>query len=776
MSAVATVERRRVRVRGVVQGVGFRPFVHRLATELGLRGTVGNDDGGVLIEIEGVADGLDRFMCRLGAEAPTLAYIDQVEVVRMAPLGDETFVIAGSGAGVTASRTSIPPDVATCQRCRDDVAAPGDRRHRYPFTNCTDCGPRFTIIRDLPYDRSATTMADFEMCERCRSEYHDSTDRRHHAQPIACPECGPSLTFDDENGTTTGDDRVLGQVQSAIALGRTVAIKGIGGYHLACDPFDDAAVDRLRCRKARGDKPFAVMVADLDVARSLADLDDAEVELLQSPARPIVLARAMPNTPLSDSVAPGSPLVGLLLPYSPLHDLLFSSVPDQSVAPPTALVMTSGNRSEEPIAHTDRDARTRLAGLADAFCSHDRPIEAACDDSVMRVVDRRPQPVRRSRGYAPLPVALPVEVPATLAVGGELKNTFCLAVGHHAWISPHIGDMANLETLEAFEHTVRTFERTYGIDPGVVAADLHPGYLTRRWAVGRLGDRQRFVEVQHHHAHVASLMAEHSLDGSTPIIGFAFDGTGYGVDADGTSEIWGGEVLVADYEGFERAGHLVAMPLPGGDEAVRNPCRVAMAYLHAAGLDVDPSIPAVRACDDLERSVVPRQVERGVGCVPTSSMGRLFDVVASVLGVRHRVGYEAQAAIELEAAAASGASCAVELDFGVADGAIDARPLLAGLVTGLRSGAAAPDLALAFHHAIVRAMVQVAGELRERTGIGRVGLTGGVFQNALLSAAARTSLEASGFEVLTHRLVPPNDGGLSLGQVVIAGVRSRKEP
>ena len=773
MRAAAAVERRRLRVHGVVQGVGFRPFVHRLATELGLTGNVGNDLAGVVVEVEGPGGDLDRFVDRLGVEAPTLARIEQVEAERVTPVGDGAFVIAGSGASTGEGRSAVPPDVATCDRCRRDVADPGDRRHRYPFTNCTDCGPRFTIITDLPYDRPTTTMAGFAMCAQCRAEYDDPSDRRHHAQPIACPACGPSLRFDDESGTTAGDDRVIAGVQRALALGRTVAIKGVGGYHLACDPFDGAAVERLRRRKGRGDKPFAVMVADLHVARSVADLDEREIELLRSPAHPIVLARARPGARLAEAVAPGSPLVGLLLPSTPLHDLLFMAVPGETLAPPTALVMTSGNRSEEPIAHVDGDAHERLAGIADAFCTHDRPIEAPCDDSVMRVVGGVPQPVRRSRGYAPLPVALPLELTPTLAVGGDLKNTFSLAAGRHAWVSQHLGDMANLETLEAFERTVGAFERMYGIVPEIVATDLHPGYATRRWAVDHLDDR-RLVEVQHHHAHVASLMAEHGLDGSTPIIGFAFDGTGFGIADDGTPEIWGGEVLVADYEGFDRAARLAPMPLPGGDEAVRNPCRAAVAYLCASGIDLDPSIPAVAACDELERSVVPRQAERGVGCVATSSMGRLFDVVASIIGVRHRVGYEAQAAIELEAAAAAGVTGAIGLDFDIVDRVIDPRPVLVDLVDAVRAGVAVPDLAMAFHLAVARAMARIAADLATDTGVERVGLTGGVFQNALLSGAARDVLETAGLEVLTHRLVPANDGGLSLGQAVIAGTSARE--
>ena len=759
---------------GVVQGVGFRPFVHRLAADLGLHGTVGNDDAGVVIDVEGDEDRLVALHARLQADAPPLARIDSITVTPARTTGAMAgFAIHASSTG-GGGRTLIPPDVGVCAACRAEVADPTNRRFRHPFANCTDCGPRYTVVRDLPYDRRATTMAGFPLCAACASEYADPADRRHHAQPVSCPDCGPQISFDDGRGpAVTGTDAALAAVQATLAADGTVAVKGLGGYHLVCDATSEAAVARLRRRKGRGDKPFAVLVADLTAARELADLGAEEVEALSSPARPIVLAHRRRDAALAEAVAPGIPLVGLLQAYTPLHLLLFEPVPGQTVVPPRFLVATSGNRADEPICFEDDEARVRLAPLVDAFCSHDRPIAAPCDDSVVRVVDGRVQPVRRARGHAPLPVALPVEVVPTLAVGGELKNTFCVASGRHAWVSPHLGDMANAETLEAFARGVETFSRMLGVTPVVVAADGHPGYLSRRWAMERFGGV--VVEVQHHHAHVAALMVENGLGDDDRVIGVAFDGTGHGRAADGTVQAWGGELLLAGYDGAERVGHLRPLPLPGGDGAVRNPCRVALAWLHALRIDAGSEVPSVAACDETERAVVHHQVDRGLGCVSTTSVGRLFDVVASLLGVRQRAGYEAQAAMELEARAERGRAGAARLTFSLGDdGVIDPTPLLAALVTAASaSRPAVDDLALAFHQAL--ADVVAASVSRVAAGRGRlpVALTGGVFQNAIVTTLTRRRLEDEGHVVLTHRLVPPNDGGLSLGQAVVAGRTSR---
>ena len=763
------VVRRRVVVRGVVQGVGFRPYVHRLATGLGLVGFVGNDATGVFVEVQGTGVAVDRFADRLVADAPTLAVIEHVEVVPAAPDPDAhgfTIVESRPGAGPS---TLVPPDVATCDACLAEMLDPADRRHRYPFANCTDCGPRFTIIRALPYDRAATSMAAFPLCPDCTAQYADPSDRRFHAEPIACPVCGPQLVLYRDGSTVIGTDAVLAAVQAALADGQVVAVKGIGGFHLACDATADGPVARLRERKGRGEKPFALMVPDLEAARRIAVVDGTEAEALASAARPVVLCRRRPESPLSGLVAPGNPLVGLMLPYSPLHHLLFAPVPGSDVAPPRAIVLTSGNVSDERICFEDDDALRRLADLADVVCTHDRPIVAPCDDSVVRVVDGQVVPVRRSRGFAPLPVRLPVAVAPTVALGGELKTTICVASGTHAWMSQHIGDLGALETERALEDIRASFCTMYGVDPEVHAVDRHPAYRTNRLSLER-GWPGR-VEVQHHHAHIAAVMAEHGLDGSVPVIGMAFDGTGYGTAPDGSVQIWGGEVLVADYAGFTRVGHLAPLPLPGGDGAVRNPCRIALAYLGALGIATDGSAPPEVACDDIERSVVARMVGRGTGCVPTTSMGRLFDAVASLLGIRHRVTYEAQAAIELEVAAADGAPT-VHLAFGLSgDGVLDPRPVLAGLLDAAADGVAVGDLASSFHHAVAAAVLASARRAAEAAGPVPVALSGGVFQNALLTGLVRGALAADGFTVLTHRTVPPNDGGLALGQAVIAGYR-----
>ncbi|OBG64186.1 MULTISPECIES: carbamoyltransferase HypF [unclassified Mycobacterium] len=763
--------RQRFTVTGVVQGVGFRPFVHRIATELGLSGFVGNDSGAVFVEVQGERARLAEFGRRLRAEAPPLARISDVTVREVA-------ADAGCGRGfrIVASRaapggtTPIPPDVAVCEDCVAELFDPRDRRYRHPFVTCTNCGPRFTIIRELPYDRPATTMAGFAMCERCAAEYHDPADRRFHAQPIACPDCGPSLRFRSAAGPVEGADAALAAGQRALASGAVVAIKGIGGYHLACAAADDTAVAALRIRKARGAKPFAVMVRDLDVARRYAHVDDTEAAVLLGPARPIVLLKRRPDAPVADGVAPGSPLLGLMLPYSPLHHLLLAPVPGAPAPVPDALVLTSANRSDEPICFTDDDAAQRLPALCDATLDHDRPIHVPCDDSVVRVVDGRELPIRRSRGYAPLPVDLNIPGPPVLAVGGELKNTFCLTDGPRAYLSGHIGDMGTWETLRAFERAVTQLSEIRG-EPARLAADLHPGYHTRSWAERR-ADVRPLDLVQHHHAHVVSLLAEHRRLGE-PVIGVSFDGTGYGCD----ETIWGGEILRlgTDSHRFVRAGHLLPVPLPGGDTAVRNPWRMALSQLWSAGIGWTPDLAPVAAANRDELRITRSQLETGTGCVPCSSMGRLFDAVASLLGVRHRIDYEGQAAIELEALAESAdAQDGPPLPLTVrADGVIDPAPLVRALVSALGAGARPAPLAAAFHRAVAVAVAEAVAQVAGTTRL--VGLTGGVFQNVLLLRACRERLRLAGFEVLTHHAVPPNDGGLALGQAAIAMLTAQEE-
>jgi hydrogenase maturation protein HypF len=767
--------RQRLRVRGVVQGVGFRPFVFNLATHLRLAGLVGNDGGGVFIEVEGTANAVAAFVEALKTKAPPLARIDTMAAEPLAPTGDSGFAIVASTPDA-AQRTLVAPDLCLCDDCRRELLDPSNRRYRYPFINCTNCGPRFTITQRTPYDRPATTMAGFAMCADCAREYADPQDRRFHAQPNACPVCGPQVVLDaaGEAGGMRVDARQAGtpavfmRLQQLLAGGAIVAVKGIGGYHLACDAAGDAAVDKLRARKGRVDKPFAVMAANLDVVRQIAFLDDEERALLTSPARPIVLLRKRDGSPLSPLVAPGNGYVGVMLPYTPLHELLFHPF-DSPLAPRPSplLVLTSGNRSDEPIAWEDEAATVRLAPLADAFLRHDRPIHVPCDDSVMRVFAGNPMPLRRARGFAPLPVSLPHAVPAMLAVGGELKATFCLAAGEDAFLSQHIGDLENLETLEAFARAVDHFRTLFRIEPEVVVCDAHPGYLGTRWAEEWAGSR-RLVRVQHHHAHVAALMAEHRLDGHEPLLGFSFDGTGYGADG----AIWGGEVLLAGYGSYERMAHLRYVPLPGGDAAVRRPYRTALAHLWAAGIPWHPSLPPVAACPPAELRVLRRQLETGFNCVPTSSMGRLFDAVAALAGVRQQVSYEAQAAIELEALARpeAGEDPRYKLAFAHEGSTLvfDASSLLAAVVEDVTAGRSSHEIASRFHQAVASLVLDVSLSMRARLGIRRVGLTGGVFQNVTLLASTVARLQNAGFEPLVHRLAPPNDGGLALGQVMVA--------
>ena len=752
--------------------------MHRLATDLGLTGFVGNDALAVFAEVQGPSERLAEFERRIPLDAPPLAVITSIAREQLPPLPESGFRIVASEGGAGA-RTLVSPDIATCDKCVAELFDPSDHRYRHPFITCTDCGPRLTIIQDLPYDRPVTTMAGFTMCPRCHREYHDPADRRFHAQPVACPDCGPVLWFEQDGRRVDGSDAALAAAQRAIADGLILAVKGVGGYHLACRADDAAAIERLRARKAREHKPFAVLARDLEVAARLVDLDRGGARVLASPARPIVLLPRRAGAPVDESVAPANPLLGVLLPYTPVHHLLLAKVPGASLEPPDVLVLTSANLSEEPLCFDDSDAAARLPLLADALLTHDRPIHVPCDDSVVRVIGDHELPVRRSRGYAPLPVRLPRPLPPTLAVGAELKNTCCLIDGDNAFCSAHVGDMANLATLRAFERTVDQLTTLHRLTPEVLAADAHPAYLTNDWAQRHSGEpgEPGLRLVQHHHAHVVSLLAEHGRIGR-PIIGIAFDGTGYGDDA----SVWGGEILLlgSDSSRYLRAGHLAPITLPGGDAAVRNPCRMALAYLDAAGVAWDDDLPPVAACQPAERAAVRSQLASGVGTVRCTSMGRLFDAVSALLGVRQRVGYEAQAAIELEnlavlaevSATAEGVRLSLPVD---AAGLIEHRPLIQSLVAGVRRGVPAANQAYGFHIAVAEAVAECARRITEATGVRLAGLTGGVFGNVLLSRLCRQRLEDRGLEVLTHRVVPPNDGGLSLGQAVIAALAAESE-
>ncbi|MEV6302401.1 carbamoyltransferase HypF [Actinoplanes sp. NPDC051861] len=754
--------RRRYTVAGLVQGVGFRPFAYVTAAELGLAGSVGNTAEGVVAEVEGPPEAVEEYGHRLRDGAPPLAVVNDVTATELPATGGTGFSIVASGGGQT--RTLASPDVATCDDCLRELRDPADRRYRHPFITCTNCGPRFTIIDALPYDRAATSMAGFPMCARCRTEYEDPADRRFHAQPIACPDCGPRLELVLPDGTVSDGEDALRQARHLLATGRIVAVKGLGGYHLACDARDETAVGTLRERKRRGGKPFAVMAADLDTARALAEISDDEERLLTGARRPVVLLTRKPST-IAGAVAPDHTDLGLMLPYTPLHVLLFGLPGDPPG--PGALVMTSGNLAGEPIAADDDDALRRLAPLADAWLRHDRAVRVPCDDSVSRHVAGAELPLRRSRGYAPLPVTVPFDLVPALAVGADLKNTCAVGAGRYAWSSQHIGDLGDLAGLDALTTAGRHLERLTGVRPELVIADLHPGYHSTAWARAHAGDRPVRL-VQHHHAHIAAVLAEHRIPVDEQVIGFAFDGTGYGTDG----AVWGGEVLIAGYKSFRRVAHLGYVPLPGGDASVRRPYRMALSHLRAAGVPWWPGLPPVAACPHAERDLLDRQFTTGFGCVPTSSMGRLFDAVASLIGVRQIAGYEAEAAMILEGMAARhGPEPHPAYVFEVCvphDGPVhaDAGPVIRAAAADLRAGAAPAAIAARFHAAVTALIVTLAERFREQTGLDAVALGGGVFQNALLLAESESELASRGFRVLRPHLLPPNDGGIALGQLV----------
>jgi hydrogenase maturation protein HypF len=753
--------RRRYTVSGLVQGVGFRPFAYVTAAELALAGSVGNTVDGVVVEVEGDPDAVAEYGRRLREDAPPLAMVTSVQPTDLPVEGGTGFTIAASG-GDGPARTLASPDVAICADCLRELRDPADRRYRHPFITCTNCGPRFTIITRLPYDRDATTMAGFAMCPACRTEYEDPADRRFHAQPIACPDCGPRLDLRTGDGATAHGEDALRAARELLAAGRIVAVKGLGGYHLACDARNAGAVAELRRRKRRGGKPFAVMVADLDAARRLVTLTPGEAELLTGIRRPIVLLprRTGAGDGVADAVAPDNPDLGLMLPYTPLHVLLFGLPGDPPG--PDALVMTSGNLSGEPIVTDDAEALSRLAPLADAWLRHDRGIRVPCDDSVSRHVAGAELPIRRSRGYAPLPLALPFEVPPVLAAGADLKNTCALGSGRYAWVSQHVGDMDDISTLDALTRTQRHLSELTGVRPEVLVADRHPGYRSGDWARGHADGRPVRL-VQHHHAHIAAVMAEHGIGIDEQVIGVAFDGTGYGDDG----AVWGGEVLIADYKSYRRAAHLGYVPLAGGDASVLRPYRMALSHLRAAGLAWHPKLPAVAACPPAERDVLAHQLATGFGCVPTSSMGRLFDAVSSLAGVRHLAEYEAEAAIVLEGRA-RGADSGAGYEFGLADPTVaDPGPVIRAVAEDVASGVDPAVIAARFHAAVTALIAALAERCRTQTGLDVVALGGGVFQNALLIEAAGRALAERGFTVLRPRLLPPNDGAIALGQIVV---------
>jgi hydrogenase maturation protein HypF len=764
--------RKRLSIAGVVQGVGFRPFVWRRATRLGLSGWVENDSAGVTAEVQGPAEDVQAFLDGLAEEAPALAIVHRVDVedVPVVPTAARAFVILASESRA-APTVAVSPDIATCGACRAELEDPGNRRYRYPFINCTDCGPRFTIIKDLPYDRPLTTMWEFGMCAACAAEYADPADRRFHAQPNACGRCGPAVWFTAAAGGEIATERpasgavgeqAIEAAQRALRAGDVLAIKGLGGFHLVCDATNEAAVNRLRERKHRIAKPLALMVADVAQARAYAEIDEQERRLLEGHERPIVLLRKRADGGgIAAAVAPGNDFRGLMLPYSPLHHLLCAEMPP--------LVMTSGNLSEEPIVHDNREAAIRLAPLVDGFLMHDRPIHVPCDDSVVRCVAGMPLPIRRSRGFAPLPVQLERRGPSVLAVGGELKAAICLARDGQAIMSQHIGDMGNIETLDALARKAEHFMRLFRTTPEIVAADMHPGYLSTQWAMRFAAERKiPFVQVQHHEAHVAALMAEHGRM-ERPLIGVCFDGTGFG--RDGT--IWGGEIFAVQGGVFRRAAHLEPFPLPGGDASIRHPRRTALAVLHAAGCDWTDQLAPVHAAGEAERRLLGQQLDRNLNCVETSSMGRLFDAVAALAGVKQSITYEAEAAMNLEALAGEAAGEGALYAFAIRAGSparIGWQGVVRKIAADAVAGISAAVIAARFHRGVAKMIAEACMGLRSEGAGSIVGLTGGVFQNALLLRLAIDELHLMGFEVLCHERVPANDGGLALGQAVLSRV------
>lgn len=760
--------RRGIAVRGVVQGVGFRPFVYRLAMEEGLAGLIGNDTDGVTIELEGPLARIEAFLIRLRTEVPPLARIDAVAVHDLPVKRESGFRIVLSQVKGQVS-TGIPADAATCADCIRELLDPVDRRYRYPFLNCTNCGPRFTITRRIPYDRPQTSMAAFPMCPACQAEYDDPLNRRFHAQPNACSQCGPHVWLESPEGNRIPAVDPIARVIERLLGGQIAGIKGIGGFHLCVDATNEAAVTRLRARKHRFGKPLAVMVRDLEAARALCKLTPEEETLLQTPARPIVLAQARAENGIAASVAPCIPWLGVFLPYAPLQHLLFAD------AQVRALVMTSANLSEEPIAIDNDEARARLGAIADVFVMHNREILQRCDDSVAAVVDGVPQLLRRARGFVPLGVELPFEAPPLLAVGGHLKNVFALARGRSVYQSQHLGDLENLTGLDFFRHSLDHLMHTFEIEPRTIVHDLHPGYLSTSWAKQWAAERGLPTQtVQHHHAHVAGCMAEHGLTG--PVIGLSLDGTGYGTDG----RIWGGEVLIARLGGFERFAHLEYAPMPGGEAAIREPWRMALGSLHAAGFDVaSPEVLTLIGASASDARLLMRMMERGINSPLTSSCGRLFDAMAAVVLERRVVDYEAQAAIELEGIAVNEPDVpgyATELIDGDVERNLPVRirvaPLWSELLADLDSGMRKERVAARFHAGIAAAFVQAAVRARFVTGVTQVAMSGGCLHNRRLARLLREGLQAEGFDAYQHLRVSPGDGGLSYGQVVVAAARA----
>jgi len=766
MVKISTLGLVHISVRGVVQGVGFRPFVYQLATKYNLKGWVCNTSEDVKIEIEGDGEAIEQFLLALREQAPPLAHINDITVTHHPLANYQSFEIRHSIAE-EGKYQLISPDIATCQPCLREILTPDDRRYRYPFTNCTNCGPRFTIIKDIPYDRPRTTMHHFQMCPECQKEYDNPLDRRFHAQPNACPRCGPTLELVDAEGNPIACLDVITTTSQLLNQGKIVAIKSLGGFLLACDATNKAAIDLLRQRKRRSFKPLAIMISSIEEAKKHCHVSDEEEKLLTSPQSPIVLMKWKTDSSISQAVAPNLRYLGVMLPYTPLHHILLR----QTGLP---LVMTSGNLSEEPIAKDNDEAIRRLSGIADYFLVHNRDIYARYDDSVAIVETGITQIVRRARGYAPFPIPLNFKSQQILGCGAELKNTFCLTRDEYAFLSQHIGDMENMETMEHFKDTIGLYQRLFRIEPSIIAYDLHPEYLATKYAKELASESAgiKLVPVQHHHAHIASCMVDNGLE--SPVIGVVFDGTGYGTDGN----IWGGEFMVADYERFTRMGHVEYLPLPGGALAIKKPYRIAIGYLLSLfgkdGLKQD--LPCLKQVDSIEIDTIEKQIERKINSPLTSSCGRLFDAVSALTGVRGEIGYEAQAAIELEMVAYDETDETGHYPFSIVEqdglNIIKLQDLFSAILCDLQNNTTKARISVKFHNTLARMTDKLCQIISHKTGISQVVLSGGVFQNRLLLRKTVSLLEADGFTVFTHKQVPCNDGGISLGQAVIANFRS----
>jgi len=769
-----------VHINGIVQGVGFRPFVYGLAVRYDLKGWVRNTSEGVDIEVSGPENLLDHFISSLKNEAPPLAQIDTLHFEEIPIDNLKSFQILHSRS-IDGGFQPISPDVSICGDCLRELFTPADRRYRYPFINCTNCGPRFTIIKDIPYDRPKTTMAGFDLCPSCLTEYENPLDRRFHAQPVACPSCGPQvwLEYAGQGGKKPAavEDSAITETQKLLAAGKIVAIKGLGGFHLACDAGNSAAVQRLRDRKDRPAKPLAVMMPELEVIQEYCQVTDKEAALLTSIQRPILLLDKKPGAALPDEIAPGQNTLGVMLPYTPLHYLLFSDNEQYPAAHFSVLVMTSANFSGNPILTGNQEVREYLDSITDAYLFHDRDIHIHCDDTVTRIPTQLSgdiagsYQIRRSRGYSPHPVKLPEKSDSVLGVGGELKNTFCLTKEDYAFLSQHIGDLKNFETLTSYENSITHFEGLFRIDPELIVYDLHPDYLSTRYALER-SKRSGIltIPVQHHHAHITSCLADNLYHGEEPVIGIAFDGTGYGED----SAIWGGEFLIADYQHFTRAGHLIYYPLPGGDIAIREPWRMGLSVLYSCGLSWELENPAVKHAASLPvnipgaspLTVLENQLKTGTNSPLTSSVGRLFDAIAALAGVCQTITYEGQAAIELEALADPDEEEIYSYEI-TGDNIIDPGLMVKAILEDRNSGISIPKISARFHNSLAEMVLEMSIHLREKHHLNQVALSGGVWQNMTLLNKTVKNLLAANFQVLLHQYIPPNDGGLALGQVAI---------